>query len=450
MILLTSGSDLLQVVTGDAVTVDVHASWVDNAAGTITPGRTNTAISTAATTTVVGSPGASTQRNVQTLNVRNKHASSTCDVTIQHTDGSTAVELIKYVLAAGQQLQYIDGEGWKVIDASGQILQSPNQAPAGVVPIGGIINWSGTIAAISALTGWALCNGTDNAPGPDLRDRFIVGASQDDAGVAKTNIAGALSQTGGATGHSHSGHAALSHSGFSITDHTGLTHGLSIANHPDLTHAAIASHPALSLPGLTHADVSLPGYTHPVLTIEGMSHAVQSIASRNDLVAAALTHADLSMPSMSVVDAAIAGKASFASGTNRSGMTSVPTNSGTMAATTITRASHPTNSVTLPAWSISPASHPTFTASAPASHSTAVGTAASHPTFTADGLTHSAGANHAATDYGVHSITAPPAHGTAGTVTHSFTESSAHAVSAHDTVAQLPSYFALAFLQRMA
>jgi len=47
MLLLTSTSDLVQVVTGQAVTTDVHASWVDNASGTITPGRTNTAITIA-------------------------------------------------------------------------------------------------------------------------------------------------------------------------------------------------------------------------------------------------------------------------------------------------------------------------------------------------------------------------------------------------------------------
>jgi len=42
----------------------------------------------------------------------------------------------------------------------------------GQVPIGGIILWSGAIAAVPA--GWALCNGANGTP--DLRDRFIVGA----------------------------------------------------------------------------------------------------------------------------------------------------------------------------------------------------------------------------------------------------------------------------------
>jgi len=45
----------------------------------------------------------------------------------------------------------------------------------GTIPIGGIIMWSGTIATIP--TGWALCDGSNSTP--DLRSRFIVGATSD-------------------------------------------------------------------------------------------------------------------------------------------------------------------------------------------------------------------------------------------------------------------------------
>ena len=48
MLLLTSTSDIIRVVTGSAVsTITVSASYVDNASGTITPGRTITNITTA-------------------------------------------------------------------------------------------------------------------------------------------------------------------------------------------------------------------------------------------------------------------------------------------------------------------------------------------------------------------------------------------------------------------
>src|SRR5690348_6589967 len=94
-------------------------------------------------------------------------------------------------------------------------------APDGVVPVGGIIFWSGTIAAASALgPAWAVCDGTANAPGPDLRDKFIVGANQDVGGIAKTNIEGSLKQTGGVTGVQHSAHANLTHAGGAVADHT--------------------------------------------------------------------------------------------------------------------------------------------------------------------------------------------------------------------------------------
>jgi hypothetical protein len=60
-------------------------------------------------------------------------------------------------------------------------------------PSGGIIMWSGTIATIPS--GWYLCNGSNATP--DLRNKFIIGAFSDTAGVAYTTVTGANTQTGG-------------------------------------------------------------------------------------------------------------------------------------------------------------------------------------------------------------------------------------------------------------
>jgi microcystin-dependent protein len=49
---------------------------------------------------------------------------------------------------------------------------APSFAGGAIVPTGGIIMWSGSIASIPS--GWALCNGSNGTP--DLRDRFVVGA----------------------------------------------------------------------------------------------------------------------------------------------------------------------------------------------------------------------------------------------------------------------------------
>ena len=57
----------------------------------------------------------------------------------------------------------------------------------GVVPVGGIIMWSGSIASLSSSApNFKLCDGNNGTP--DLRNRFIIGANADDSGVAKSNV----------------------------------------------------------------------------------------------------------------------------------------------------------------------------------------------------------------------------------------------------------------------
>jgi len=70
-----------------------------------------------------------------------------------------------------------------------------------IEPSGIIVMWHGSVATIPS--GWYLCDGNNGTP--DLRDRFIVGAKQDDSGVAKTNLTGALTQSGNSNiaAHTH-------------------------------------------------------------------------------------------------------------------------------------------------------------------------------------------------------------------------------------------------------
>lgn len=93
----------------------------------------------------------------------------------------------------------------------GQAIQAYIDARITVVmPIGVIVLWSGSQAAIPA--GWALCNGSNGTP--DLRNRFVVGAgntysvaaqggSTDAALVAHTHSATLSGATAGAGSHSH-------------------------------------------------------------------------------------------------------------------------------------------------------------------------------------------------------------------------------------------------------
>jgi hypothetical protein len=81
---------------------------------------------------------------------------------------------------------------------------------------GMIMMWSGTIATIPS--GWVLCNGSNSTP--DLRNRFVIGAHTDSAGVAYSTVTGSNTQTGGtkdAAVVSHTHTATVSDPGHSHT-----------------------------------------------------------------------------------------------------------------------------------------------------------------------------------------------------------------------------------------
>lgn len=127
MLLLTNASSVphkLQLVTGSAATVDVHASWVDysNANPPVVQGDTmgslNTAITTATTTDIVAAPAANEVRNVKTLHIRNKHASTSTDVTVVLDQNGTDFELHKANLGPGEQLEYVEGIGFFEVQAA--------------------------------------------------------------------------------------------------------------------------------------------------------------------------------------------------------------------------------------------------------------------------------------------------------------------------------------------
>lgn len=132
MILLASTTDLLRLVTSDTANIDVHASWVDldTSGGAVTPGRKNTTISTATTTTLVPSPGSATvMRSVKTFTITNRHATTANTVSLEHYDGTATVsaDMITVVLLAGWSLQYDEGKGLEIFDATGRKIVNSSQ-----------------------------------------------------------------------------------------------------------------------------------------------------------------------------------------------------------------------------------------------------------------------------------------------------------------------------------
>jgi hypothetical protein len=119
MLLLASTSDKIRLITSATANIDVHASYVDGVSS-ITPGRLNTTIAAVTTTDIVGSPGSGVFRTVKAIVCRNRHASANNTLTLVHTDGTNAMELIKVTLAAGETLYYEEAAGFWVTDVGGR------------------------------------------------------------------------------------------------------------------------------------------------------------------------------------------------------------------------------------------------------------------------------------------------------------------------------------------
>jgi hypothetical protein len=212
MLNLASTSDLIRVVTGAAADIDVHASWVDLSGTTVTAGRQNTApITTATTTTVVPSPGASTVRNVKGLYITNNHASASCRVEVEHTDGTNVIELMGFILLPGENMTFNEEGRWSHRDANGaEYPQSGLGAYTGfAVPF----MKSGTA---SDAVGYWYCTAKDAgfpgawAPGtPGLNGRVTDGTAVADAGcipIKNPTIGGNYLtelQMGASVNHSH-------------------------------------------------------------------------------------------------------------------------------------------------------------------------------------------------------------------------------------------------------
>lgn len=189
MLNLASTSDLIRVITGAAATIECHASFVDIvvSSGAVTPGRTNTIISTATTTSIVASPASGSVRNIKHLNITNNHASASCNVAVVHTDGTTAVELMQFNLLPGENMILNDEGRWAHRDAQGAEYPS-----AGLGAYTGYAIPFMKTGTAADTTGYWYCTSKDNgfpgawAPGtPGLNGRVTDGTLTADNGCIK-------------------------------------------------------------------------------------------------------------------------------------------------------------------------------------------------------------------------------------------------------------------------
>lgn len=121
MLILSNTSSLIRLYTSAAGDIEVDVAYVDfTSPSTYAPdGLITPSITTAATTTIVPSPAASTKRNVRTITCTNNHASVLNTVTVEKFDGTTATELMSFTLLAGENMIMNANGDWFHHDANG-------------------------------------------------------------------------------------------------------------------------------------------------------------------------------------------------------------------------------------------------------------------------------------------------------------------------------------------
>lgn len=146
MILLSETTHALELVTSSTSAIDFNAAYVDITTTTFTPISTQSAITTATTTTIVGAPSASTQRQIKYMSFCNKGASNNI-LTIQRDVSATNYEILPAVtLAADETLVYVDGDGFKVYSPAGAVKSAVALADADYGDI--TVTGTGTVMTI--------------------------------------------------------------------------------------------------------------------------------------------------------------------------------------------------------------------------------------------------------------------------------------------------------------
>ena len=120
MLNLTTTSHVVRLITSSAANIECHASWADYDGSAVALGSSNTPnITTAATVTVVPAPASGTTRNVKALYITNVSASASTRVACEIFDGTTAAELIGFVLLPGENMTFNEEGRWNHRDAQG-------------------------------------------------------------------------------------------------------------------------------------------------------------------------------------------------------------------------------------------------------------------------------------------------------------------------------------------
>jgi microcystin-dependent protein len=146
----------------------------------------------------------------------------------------------------------------------------------GLFPIGAIILWYGSVAAIPV--GWSLCNGQTVGAytTPDLRERFVVGAGGDNSTVSGGGYS--VGDTGGATSVTLTTSEMPAHS-HTVTD-SGHSHGSTVRNNFLVGNGDYGSDPRIGADNKTYS-FQFAGSTSSATTGISIANAGSGSAHEN-------------------------------------------------------------------------------------------------------------------------------------------------------------------------
>jgi hypothetical protein len=164
MITLFGANDVLRMVTTSAANIDTvagHATRPSDGSAAGVNASARATIAAATTTTLVTAAGSGNERAIYSIILRNRHASLANTITLQAFDGTTAYEIFKVTLAAGEQATFDGLSGWTYFNAQGLPKSSQSQGSSAaavstvnlVVLAADVINNNATLNTMQDVTG---------------------------------------------------------------------------------------------------------------------------------------------------------------------------------------------------------------------------------------------------------------------------------------------------------
>jgi len=181
MIILDATTKSLEFLLGGTVTTNqlpFTSMVVDHTSTTYTPVEQDGVSNNTTAVTIVSAPGASTQRSVKFINIRNRDTVA-ATVTIQYNNNATIRQMLQVTLAANDTLEYLDTDGWSVIDTNGQKKSLASVTGTVTANAGTNLNTSAlALETTQSTQNTRIGDLTETAPGTDTASSGLNGRLQ--------------------------------------------------------------------------------------------------------------------------------------------------------------------------------------------------------------------------------------------------------------------------------